>query len=425
MLMRLSLVKDYIVEWVRRDIAVGVYRELKVPRRKDKIISIIGPRRAGKTYYFYQLMKERREHSLYLNFEDLRLMDVDFREIRDLVRIYVEVVGWEPSNVLFDEVQNLNGWEKALRGLLDLQRYNIFATGSSSKLLSREVATQLRGRTFSYILLPFSFREFLKARNVTVSEPLTMDEAARVKNLLRSYLEFGGFPEVVFEDAEKERILKEYSEMILFRDIVERHKLRNISLARFLLSFFIQNFSREFSVNKVLKTAGLESFGKNTLYSYVDRVQDSVAIFFLNRFSPRVYQRESWPKKVYLCDTGLTKTVRFSENVGKLMENVVFLELLRLMNRRPMLEIYYWKNSQQGEVDFLLKEGMNVKQLVQVTYAMERDEVEKREIKSLLEASEKTNCNNLLVVTWDYEGEDKSDGKTVKFIPLWKWLLTT
>lgn len=418
------LVRDYLTEWLKKSVMVGVERELKVPRRKDKIVSVIGPRRAGKTYYFYQLIREDREGSLYLNFEDTRLADVDFREMRDLIRLYVEVAGKDPTRVFLDEIQNVENWERALRGLLDVQRYCIFVTGSSSKLLSREIATQLRGRTFSYLLLPFSFREFLKTKKREFTKPLTMDEAARIKGLLREYLEYGGFPEVVFEEMEKERILKEYSEMIFFKDIVERHKLRNIGLARFLLAFFLQNFSREFSVNRILKSIELKRFGKNTLYNYVDKVQDSVAVFFLNRFSPRVYLREAWPKKIYICDTGLAKVVRFSENVGKLMENTVFLELLRLTNRRPMLEIYYWRGNRQKEVDFVLKEGLNVKRLIQVTYASGRDEVEEREVKALLGASEKTGCKNLSVITWDYEDETKINDKVVEFIPLWKWLLS-
>ncbi|MEM3550460.1 MAG: ATP-binding protein [Candidatus Bathyarchaeia archaeon] len=414
---------DYVSEWITRRIAVGVERELAVPWRKDKVISIIGPRRAGKTYYFYQLISSNRENSLYLNFEDTRLYNVDFMGIRDLMRAYVEVSGREPINIFFDEIQNVKGWERAVREILDLQRYNILVTGSSSKLLSREIATQLRGRTFSYMLLPFSFREFLKARNATVQEQLTMDMAAKIKAHLRDYLEYGGFPEVVFEEAEKARVLKEYSDMILFKDIVERHSLRNISLARFLLSFFLQNFSQEFSVNKILKSSALKGFGKNTLYNYADKVQDSIAIFFLNRYSSKVYQRESWPKKVYLCDTGLSKVAKFSEDMGKLMENTVFLELIRSTNRKPMLEIYYWKSNQKGEVDFILKEGLRIEELIQVTYAAGKDEIDKREISSLLEASKKTGCNNLLIITWDYEDKATIENKTINFTPLWKWLI--
>ncbi len=131
----------------------------------------------------------------------------------------------------------------------------------------------------------------------------------------------------------------------------------------------------------------------------------------------------SWPKKVYLCDTGLARVVKVSENIGKLMENVVYLELLRSTNNKPLLEIYYWRNSQQKEVDFLLKEGLIVEHLIQVTYASGKDEVENREIKSLIEASERTGCKNLSIITWDYEDEIKVEDRIIRFIPLWKWLL--
>jgi predicted AAA+ superfamily ATPase len=422
--MQQPLVRDYIIEWMKRDLPIRVRRELEVHGRRDRIISIIGPRRAGKTYYFYQLCTVDRKSSLYLNFEDTRLMDVTFREIRDLIRVYMELASKTPSNIYFDEVQNVEKWEIALRELLDLQSYNIFVTGSSSKLLSREIATQLRGRTFSYLLLPFSFREFLEAKKVATENP-SMDETAHLRSLLREYLEFGGFPEVVLEETEKDKILKEYFEMILFRDIVERHKLKNVGLARFLLSFLLQNFSKEISVNKILKSLKPQRFGKNTLYNYVDKIQDSVILFTLNRFSPKVYQRESWPKKTYLCDTGLTRAARFSEDIGKLMENSVFLELLRLTNRKPLIEVYYWRNSQGKEVDFLLKEGTRIRQLIQVTYTSGRDEIDERETKSLLKASEETKCGNLTVITWNHEDKAKISNKTIKFIPLWKWLLQT
>lgn len=420
--MRQSLVRDYILEWTKRSLPRGIRRELEVHSRRDRVISIIGPRRAGKTYYFYQLLGGERESSLYLNFEDTRLMDVDFREVRDLIRVYLELRGSFPVSLYLDEVQNVERWEAAVRELLDLQRYKIFVTGSSSKLLSREIATHLRGRTFSYLLLPFSFREFLKARKVAVDD-LSMDEAAGIRSLLREYLEFGGFPEVVLEEAEKDRILKEYFEMILFRDVVERHKLRNIGLARFLTSFLLQNFTGEISVNKILKSLRPQRFGKNTLYSYFDKIQDSIVLFTLNRFSLRVYQRESWPKKIYVCDTGLTRVARFSEDIGKLMENTVFLELLRLTNKKPLLEIYYWRSSREREVDFLLKEGTRIKHLIQVTYASGKDEIEEREIKSLIKASKETRCRNLTVITWNYEDKTEVEGRIIKFIPLWKWLL--
>ena len=146
------------------------------------------------------------------------------------------------------------------------------------------------------------------------------------------------------------------------------------------------------------------------------------SFFFLDRYSVKVHLRESWPKKIYVVDNGLTKAVRFSQDFGKLMENCVFLELKRKQNKNPLLEFYYLSNSDY-EVDFIIKEGLNIKQLIQVTYASNKDEIEKREIKALIKASEILKCKDLLIITWDYEDEIKINSKTIKCIPLWKWLL--
>lgn len=417
-------IRDYILEWLRRGFEPGVPRELNVPARLDRVVSVVGPRRAGKTHYFLQLCQRNRPRSLHLNFEDTRLMGVDFKRLRDMVRIFIEVSGREPSSIFFDEAQNLPGWERALRTLLDLRKYHLYVTGSSSKLLSKEIATQLRGRTFSYILLPFSFREFLKARNIVVDQSISLDEAAVLRNRLHEYLKYGGFPEVVFESSERERILREYAEVILYKDIVERHGLKNIGLARFLLSFFLQNFSREFSVNKIYRSMQQVRVGKDSVYSYVDKLQDSLAVFFLRRFSKSVYVRESWPRKAYICDTGLALVMRFSPDLGRLMENVVFLELLRRTNANPLLELFYWRDAGGGEVDFVVKNGMRVEELIQVTFAEGRGDIEKRELKSLLSASEKLGCTNLTMVTWNYEDVLDIGGLRVRCIPLWRWLLS-
>jgi predicted AAA+ superfamily ATPase len=423
--MEISLIRDYLIEYSKKKFPWFLERELKISQTKRKIISIIGPRRAGKTYYFYQLIKRDQKNSLYLNFEDSRLIDISFKDIRDLIRIYQEITGFWPKYLFFDEIQNIKKWEIALREILDTQKYQIFITGSSSKLLSKEIASSLRGRTLTYFLFPFSFSEYLKAKRVSFGEYLSKDEQAKIKRFLREYLEWGGFPEVVLEK-EKEKILKEFYDLILFRDIVERHNLKNISLAKFLLSYFVQNFTKEISINKILnffKSQG-KKFGKNTLYDYVDKIQDSVSIFFLNRYSEKIYLRESWPKKIYLCDNGISRIVRFSPDFGKLMENLVFINLLRKTNLYPLIEIYYFKSLNGEEVDFVIKEKQKIRELIQVCYNLDDFETKIREFKSLEKASQELKCNRLLIITWDLEGQEKFKNKTIKFLPLWKWLIS-
>ena len=397
-------------------------RELKVPLNSNFIISIIGPRRAGKTYYFFHIF-QKSGNALYLNFEDSRLADVTYKEIRDIIRIFIEIYGYVPKYLLLDEIQNINRWEIITRELYDMRKYRIFITGSSSRLLGKEIATQLRGRSLSYVLLPFSFREFLGFKKVGRENFSSKDKEAVLKNMLREYLEFGGFPDVV-KNEQKLKILREYSDLILFKDFVERHDIRNLDLARALHTFVLQNFSKEISIRGLFNKLRVNvKVGKDMIYEYVTKLEDTIVFFFLKKFSRKAHLREVWPKKIYLCDTGLSKVVRYHEDYGKLMENAVFLDLVRKKNTNPLLEIFYLKFTEGHEVDFVLKEGSRISQLIQVSYASGPDEIEKRELRSLLKASKELNCRNLLVVTWDYEGEEIRDNRKIKFVPLWKWLL--
>jgi len=421
-----NLIIDFIEEY-RQFWPEMIERELKIAIDIKFIPSIIGPRRAGKTYYLLYLRKHF-ENPLYLNFEDSRLYGLIYKDLRGVIRIFIENYG-KPDILLLDEIQNLKGWEIISRELYDLKKYKMVITGSSSKLLSKEIATQLRGRTLSYLLLPFSFREFLRAKRISINLRL-LDDIAKLKGLLKEYLEFGGFPDVVLSK-NKEKILKEYSDLILFRDFVERHKVENLEVAKFLFNFIIQNFSKEVSINSLynkLKSRNIK-VSKDTVYKYISKLEDTVFFFFVKRFSQKVHLRESWPKKVYICDTGLTKIIRFSENIGRLMENLVFLELLRKTNENPLMEIFYFQTKEGYEVDFLIKENLRIKQLIQVTYANDFDEIDKREIRALLHTNElfKQDKPELIIITWDYEDEKElswfgKKGK-IKFIPLWKWVL--
>jgi len=428
--METQRIRGYIEDWYGKELPLLLPRELKTAQIEGKVTCIVGPRRAGKTYYFFQLMKPVKEVSLYLDFEDSALLTVKYDEVQEIANLFTEITGKEPRYIFLDEIQNLEKWETAVRTLLDRTPYNnIFVTGSSSKLLSREIATQLRGRSLTYVLLPFSFSEFLNAKNVERKNVFTQVEQARIKNYLRDYLELGGFPEVVLKEDLREKILKEYFDTIFFRDFVERHELKSLGIARFVFSFVFQNFASEISVNKIvnfLKSEG-KKFGKNTVYSYVEKLQDTQAVFFVNRISGKIYVKESWPRKAYVCDTGISTIFRFSEDMGKLMENAVFLELKRKQNENPWLEIYYYRDYQQREVDFVLKRGLAVEQLIQVTYASDRAGIGKREAEALLKVSSEFKCKNLTIITWDYEGEFaltiENKHKQINCIPLWKWLI--
>lgn len=380
---------------------------------------MIGPRRAGKTYYFFQI-KNMLKNPLYLNFEDSRLRNIDYKEIRDVIRLYIEEYGEAPKELLFDEIQNIDGWDIAIRELYDIKKYKIFITGSSSKMLSKEITTKLRGRTLSYTLLPFSFREFLKIKNIKI-EHLSKDDETLIKNALNEYINYGGFPDVVMNQ-EKDKILAEYTDLILFKDFIERHEIKNIQLARYIQESILQNFSKEITSNSLFNKARSSGIkvSNNTIYDYLEKLNDTVIFFFVDRYSERAHERTSWPKKVYLADTGLSKVFRFGDDTSKLIENVVFLELIRKKNK-DLFDIYYLSNS-SGEIDFVLKRGSNIFSLIQVAYEM-NEENKKREIKPLLLAADRFKCKDLTIITWDEENMIKEDDKIIKLIPLWKWLL--
>jgi hypothetical protein len=322
---------------------------------------------------------------------------------------------------MLDEVQAIEGWRILVRSLLD-RGYKIFMTGSSSKVLPKEISTELRGRTLTYLLLPFSFREFNKKEKL--ADFRTYEGKGQVLKALKEYLTWGGYPEVVLckDEKNKEKILSEYFNEIFYKDFVERHKIKSLEFGRFLFEFSFQNFSKEISLRKIKSFFG-KNISDKTLYDYVEKLQDTLTVFFVSRYSKSVYERQTWPRKIYVCDVGISKVLGFSEDIRKRMENCVYLELLRRKNEKPLTEIYYWKDQLGKEVDFVVKNGAKIEELIQVCYETKEEAID-REIKSLLKASKELACKNLTVLTWDYEGEKTYKGKKIKFIPLWKWLLS-
>jgi predicted AAA+ superfamily ATPase len=415
------LVKDYFIhekENIQRLKIID--RELNINFAEGKATVIVGPRRAGKTF-FLKSFALKQNAFFYIDFENIIFKKLSPLEIFEIISIYTETFGEKPSLLLLDEIQNLPEWQSVVRALLE-RNYNLLISGSSSKLLSMEIATQLRGRSLSYLLLPFSFREFLLLKKFEMKKHLTLEEEGKIKKLLIEYMEGSSYPEVLITG--NERILGEYYNTILYTDFVERFRLKSLEVARFVFNFFLFNFSNEFSINKIvnfLSSQGIK-FGKETVYDYVEKLPETLNVFFIERYEKSAYKRKAWPRKCYICDWGLSRLLSFEKNYGKIMENIVFLEWKRKTNENPFLDITYLKLN-NGEVDFVIREGLRIKQLVQVTYAHSKDELDKREIRSLLKAGEILGCKDLLIITWDYEDVLKINNSEIKCIPLWKWLL--
>lgn len=406
-------------------------REKEIKPTKNFIVSVIGPRRAGKTYSLYNLILNKMELEeddyIFMDFEDTQLVEAGFEDIIEAVNIHQEEYGKKPKYVFLDEIQNIENWSKAVRNLFETKNHFIFITGSSSKLLSKELSTSLRGRTITYSILPFSFREYLSYHNFEFKKTYTTSQENQIKNHLRNYLKKGGFPDIVIEDELADKFFDEYIDLVVFRDIIERHKIKNVFVVRFLIKNLLSSFTKEFSVHKVFNSLKSQNIkiSKKTLYNYLSYLEDAFFSFSLKKFSYSMKTSELSVCKAFINDTGIVNSVllNFSENIGKLMENQVFLELLRKKYDEPNSELFYWK-SEGKEVDFVLKKGKQIEKLIQACYSVENEKTKNREVSALIESSKELKCENLVIITWDYEGVEKLKKKKIKFVPLWKWLLS-
>jgi predicted AAA+ superfamily ATPase len=384
----------------------------------DLIKVITGPRRSGKSVFAISLLKGK--DFAYLNFDDESLLKI--KNYDEIIKVIFEVYK-KSEFILFDEIQNLENWEVFVNKL-QRRGYNLILTGSNARLLSKELATTLTGRHLPIEIFPFSFSEFLKAKKFKIKkEHLELPETkGKILNYLDQYLKTGGFPEIVVKNLDPKAYLETLFDAVLFKDVVKRYKIRFSQKIYDLVLYLISNFSREFSFTKLKKVLGFLSV--NTIENYLKYLQEAYLIFILNRFSFKTKEQIKAPKKIYLIDNGfiLTKSFQFSQNIGKLMENLVFVEILR-RGFKLNQDVFYYQTKKQKEIDFVLKEGLKIKQLIQVSYNIEDFVTKEREIKGLISASRELNCDDLLVISWDLEEEEKVRGKRIKILPLWKWLL--
>lgn len=416
-------IKRLILLAQKREVKL-VERDIKIPF-SGKISAIVGPRRAGKTYLMYQYINQLKDKDriIYLNFEDERVLPIKKEDLDMILEAYYELY---PENkdkkiyLFFDEIQAAPLWQFFVRRLHEQENAEIWITGSSSKLLSTEIATQLRGRTLTYHVFPYSFKEFLKAKGVLLEKHFEYGQKRfEIKKLLQEYIEFGGFPEIANRDnALKAKILQEYFDMIFYKDLVERYKIRNFGAVKEMIIYLVNNFASYFSLGKYHKM--LKSQGKkisiNTLSAYLSCITDINFIFLVPKYG-KLKEQFANPKKAYSIDTGLINAVAFktSQDMGRLYENTVFVELKRLG-----LEVYYWKS--RYECDFLIKEKERIAQAIQVCLKITPENKE-REVGGLLEAMDAFNLKEGIIITEDNEAEEEIGGKKIKYVPLWKWLL--
>ena len=395
-----------------------VEREIETKARKlvesDLIKVIMGVRRCGKSVLAHQLLKDKNYG--YVNFDDERLIGTKTENLNDFLEILKEI---EPdfNYLLLDEVQNVEGWELFVNRL-KRNGYNIVVSGSNSKLLSKELATHLTGRHFSVELYPFSFKEALLFKDFQVKEEdfYITERRAAIKRLLEEYLMFGGLPEV-FKIAAKGSYLRDLFDKIITRDIISRYNIKYVRDLKEIALYSISNFGSKISYNKIRNIFEVKSV--HTVKNYLNYLEEAYLLFQINPFSFNLKEQLKQPRKIYCIDTGLINAIasKVTLDSGKLMENLVFLEL-----KRRGKEIYFYSQPSY-EIDFLIREGLTIKQLIQVCYSVVDEDTRKRATKALLRASEELECEDLIIIAWDYEEEEKFKNKRIKFTPLWKWLL--
>ena len=409
----------------RKDYLEKCLRFLKT----NVVVAIIGVRRSGKSYIMRSMLKNllrgqvERKNTLMVNFEDKRFAEFYPKLLDEIYETYLEFLKPDKKPFIFlDEVHNVPMWERWIRTMHELGKAKIIVSGSSSKLLAGELATVLTGRHLDVSVFPLSFEEFLYFKNVGIEDKLDLvSKKIQVRRAFNEYFEFGGFPEVVLS-SEKKQLLLTYFDDILTKDIEKRYRLKKAEKLRALARFYLTNVSNPITFNSLKNSLDTTT---NTIEKFSSYMEEANVIFFVKRFSFKIKEQEKSPRKVYSIDVGLANSVgfKFSSNAGKTAENLVAIQLKKKEKEDPNTEIYYWKDFQGREVDFVVKEGQKIKQLIQVCYAVENFDTRQREIKALLKASKELKCNVLLVITEDEEEEEKIKGKTIRYLPLWKWLL--
>ncbi len=400
-----------------------VSREYDIPVDIDKIVSLIGIRRCGKTTILFDLIEKLRQdiskdRIFYINFEDDRLFPISLKDMDDLIEAYYELY---PKNrkekiyIFLDEIQNIDNWELFVRRIYDNLDIQIFITGSSSKLLSSEIATSLRGRTITYEIFPFSFKEYLKYKNIEINF-YSSNSLSFIKKEFNSYLKDGGFVETFDKSSDIQRkILKDYMDLIIYKDIVDRYSIKNQALLKHLINYIFVNMGTLISFNKLYneyKSLGYK-VGKDTLYEYFSYLQDAFVSFTSPVFKNSVQHEQRNPKKLWVIDNGFKKlfSSNLSPDYSKLYENLAFLHL-----RRQTQEIYYYKGKQ--EVD-IYTDG----KLINISCNIKNHQTLQREIEALNEAMEYFDLQKAYLITSEKEEKIKVGEKEIEVLPMWKWLL--
>lgn len=374
---------------------------------------ITGPRRVGKSTY--ALLMLQGKSFAYLNFDDNLLLSAWDEELvmRTLDEVYPNY-----EFLLLDEVQNLKDWDVWVSKLYRRGK-NLVITGSNAKMLSSEMATVLTGRYLQVEMLPFSLTETIEWKGANINSISNAKQAEAVA-IADDYLRNGGYPETIDMRSITRNYLSTLFDSIIWKDVAKRHNIRNITDLNNIALYLLSNFCNPLSANDIAKELSMTSV--TTTRKFMDYLHEPYLFYYLPRFNNKLKLMKKAACKVYVIDNGFVaaKAFNLSENLGRLLENEVFVELLR-QGYQVETSLFYYRSRNDREVDFVTRQGTHINQLIQVCYDMTSPKTEKREVSSLLECAGELKCNNLLIITNNEEREIHTDGYNIKVIPFIKY----
>ena len=397
-----------IGETVRREILDEILKWFK----DNRVIILTGIRRSGKSTLLKQIM-QNKESYCYVNFEDERFIEFKAQDFELVNEVLIEVYN-NPRIYFFDEVQNIEKFEIFVRRLQD-QGKKVVITGSNASLLSKELGTRLTGRYKSFEIYPFSFNEYLSFKKIELDREWFYVAEKKVKliKLFEDYFLNGGFPEYL---KNKDRdYIRTIFENIIYRDIIARYSIKKQRIIKELVNMLATNISSQFTYNSLKKSLKLAN--SITVKEYISYLGNSYLFFEMQKFDFSAKRQLNSPKKIYLIDPVFSQLgLNFSMNKGRILENIVFIEL-----KRRKKEIYY--HSDKNECDFVVKEGNKIRESIQVCRLL-NDSNKERELNGLIEAMDKFKLKEAVILTQEQEEEFKVNNKKIKVLPVWKWLLT-
>ena len=377
---------------------------------------ITGPRRAGKSVLALQILQGK--NYAYLNFDDNSLLTYFNGDavMKALSEVYP---GYE--YLLLDEIQNLDGWDTWVTTLYR-RGINLIITGSNANLLSSEMATLLTGRYVESFILPFSMAETLLFRNVD-THPALPDGQAALSLAMEDYMMNGGYPEIIHSRELEQIYLGTLFDSIILKDVAKRHKIRKTTELYDLADYLITNYSNPLSYTGIATDLKLGSV--TTVKKFCKYLEEPYLFWFLPRFDRKLKEMKKADRKVYIVDTGFVsvRSLELSANSGRLLENMVFVELLRRGFSISKKELFYYHTANGKEIDFVTKKGASVGELIQVSYDISRPKTRQRELQALVVASEELRCNNLTLITWDTDETTSYKGKDIRIVSAKNWFI--